>query len=94
MKTILNFNFSRAKIGPIQGEATVIVCHCKAVNDRSIRQAVRGGARTRLQVSLACSAGRTCGGCIPTIEAILEDEEGEGRAVNGAASHLDRAAAG
>jgi len=49
----------------------VIICHCKGINDRTIRNAVRDGATTQRQVALACSAGRSCGGCTPAIREIL-----------------------
>lgn len=52
----------------------LIVCHCQGVSDRSIRQAVREGARTVGQVSRACRAGRSCGGCRPAICEILSTE--------------------
>ena len=52
----------------------MIVCHCKGVNDRTIRQVVREGARSRRQVARACAAGRSCGGCRPTIDEIIASE--------------------
>ncbi len=56
----------------------MIVCHCKAVSDRAIRDAVREGAQSVRQVSRACQAGRTCGGCRPLIrELIAEESEDE-----------------
>jgi bacterioferritin-associated ferredoxin len=52
----------------------VIVCHCKAGSDRVIRAAVRDGARCRRSVGRACAAGRSCGGCSPVIDEIVESE--------------------
>ncbi|MGH0028146.1 MAG: (2Fe-2S)-binding protein [Myxococcota bacterium] len=52
----------------------MIVCHCKAVNDRAIRQAVREGACSYRQVALACQAGRTCGGCRPSVLQVMDEE--------------------
>jgi bacterioferritin-associated ferredoxin len=52
----------------------VIVCHCKAVSDHAIREAVREGARSCRQVGRACEAGRNCGGCHPLIREIIETE--------------------
>lgn len=54
----------------------MIVCHCKAVNDRSIREAVRRGARSPREVALACQAGRRCGGCRPLVRQLIESEAG------------------
>jgi len=52
----------------------MIVCHCKAVTDRAIRLAVRGGARSRHEVAQACSANLRCGGCAPVIDEIIASE--------------------
>ena len=52
----------------------MIVCHCKGVREASIREAVRSGARSCRQVARACDAGRSCGGCLPVVQAILRDE--------------------
>jgi bacterioferritin-associated ferredoxin len=56
----------------------MIVCHCKAVSDRTIRTVVREGADTRRQVALACGAGRTCGGCRPAIDELISEEQDSG----------------
>jgi bacterioferritin-associated ferredoxin len=55
----------------------MIVCHCKAVNDRAIRDVIRRGARSPREVGLACQAGRRCGGCIPTVRELLASETAE-----------------
>jgi bacterioferritin-associated ferredoxin len=52
----------------------MIVCHCRAVTDRAIRLAVRGGARSRRDVAEACSANLCCGGCAPVIDEIIASE--------------------
>ena len=52
----------------------MIVCHCQAVTDRTIRSAVREGARCRRSVARACAAGRSCGGCTLAIDEILRSE--------------------
>jgi bacterioferritin-associated ferredoxin len=52
----------------------MIVCHCKAVSDRRVRQAAREGARSCADIAEACEAGADCGGCHPTIEQILREE--------------------
>ena len=53
----------------------MVVCHCNAVTDRTIRKAVREGACTRNAVARDCRAGRGCGGCTPVIDEILESEQ-------------------
>ena len=55
----------------------MIVCHCQGVSDRSIRQAVREGARSVRQVSRVCRAGRMCGGCRPVICELIAAESAE-----------------
>ena len=55
----------------------MLVCHCNAVCDRVVRKCIRDGAQTTEEVGEACRAGTTCGGCRPSIEAILCSERGE-----------------
>jgi bacterioferritin-associated ferredoxin len=60
----------------------LIVCHCQGVSDRSIRQAVREGARSLRQVARVCRAGRICGGCHPVICEIISSEASEAAPVS------------
>ncbi len=53
----------------------MIVCQCKGVTDRTIRKALRDGASNRNDVVHACTAGKTCGGCVPAIDEIIEAEQ-------------------
>lgn len=46
----------------------MFVCHCRAVTDRQINDAIANGARSVEEVSAATGAGTVCGGCIPEIE--------------------------
>jgi bacterioferritin-associated ferredoxin len=55
----------------------MLVCHCKRVNDRAIRSAIRRGADDIDAVGAACGAGTCCGGCHDTIDDLLESERGE-----------------
>ena len=52
----------------------MIVCQCKGISDTTVRRAVREGAQTPTEVSLACGAGTDCGCCRPTLVKILESE--------------------
>ncbi len=56
----------------------MIVCHCKVVSDRAIRDAIRRGAHSPRAVALACQAGRgrQCGGCIPLVRELIASEVG------------------
>ncbi len=49
----------------------MLVCHCRAVNDRQIEAAALCGASTVREIVSACGAGGVCGGCRPVIEEIL-----------------------
>lgn len=60
----------------------VLVCHCRRVNDRTIRAVARAGARSCDDVGAACGAGTGCGGCRPAIEGLIVSE----RAAEGGAS--------
>ena len=52
----------------------MIVCHCKAVTDRAIRDAIRRGAQSPREVGIACDAGRQCGGCMPLVRELIATE--------------------
>lgn len=52
----------------------MLVCHCKRVNDRTIRRAVREGAVCLHSVARQCHAGSGCGGCHSAIEQIIGEE--------------------
>ena len=51
----------------------MLVCHCAAVNDRRVRAAIESGARDEFEVALACGAGAECGGCVPTVQRLLDE---------------------
>jgi bacterioferritin-associated ferredoxin len=49
----------------------VLVCQCEAVNDRQIVDEIVCGALDPERIAERCGAGSRCGGCRPTIEALL-----------------------
>lgn len=51
----------------------MLVCHCRAVNDRQIEAAALCGAGSVREIVAACGAGGVCGGCRPVIEEILTE---------------------
>lgn len=53
----------------------MIVCHCARVCDRTIRAVVREGACSEEDVADACLAGSMCGGCVPAVTEIIEEEQ-------------------
>jgi len=57
----------------------VIVCHCRRVTDRQIRQAVREGAASVGEVASRCGVATACGGCATAVHEIVcheRDREG------------------
>jgi bacterioferritin-associated ferredoxin len=50
----------------------VLICHCKAVNDRTLNAAIAAGARGADDLARMCGAGSRCGGCLPALEALLD----------------------
>ena len=51
----------------------MFVCHCRAVTDGEIRDAIASGACDLDEVGRACGAGITCGGCCPLIQELLAE---------------------
>jgi bacterioferritin-associated ferredoxin len=50
----------------------MLVCHCHAVNDHTIRRCVNEGARSRREVREACGAGSSCAGCRLAIDRLID----------------------
>jgi len=51
----------------------MFVCHCRAVTDGEIREAIAAGACDLEEVGRSCGAGITCGGCCPLIQELLAE---------------------
>ena len=51
----------------------MIICICKAVSDRHIRSAVRGGATSLRDLSRELGVGSCCGKCVPEARATLSE---------------------
>ncbi|MGI8983987.1 MAG: (2Fe-2S)-binding protein [Acidimicrobiales bacterium] len=47
------------------------ICHCRAVTDRRICEAIESGACDPDTVRRRCGAGGACGGCLPAVRALL-----------------------
>lgn len=60
----------------------MVVCHCTAVNDRTIRTLLQGGAGSVEHIAAHCGAGSRCGGCLDTIHALLAQHETSEQAVS------------
>jgi bacterioferritin-associated ferredoxin len=50
----------------------MIVCHCHALNDRTIRAAIQDGADEE-ELAQRCGAGGKCGGCLPGLRRLLAE---------------------
>jgi bacterioferritin-associated ferredoxin len=51
----------------------MIICICKAVSDRHIRSAVRGGACSLRDLNRELGVGSCCGKCVPEARATLSE---------------------
>jgi nitrite reductase (NADH) large subunit len=49
-----------------------LLCSCHRVSDREIVDHVEAGACSLSAVQEACGAGTRCGGCVPSIEDVVE----------------------
>jgi bacterioferritin-associated ferredoxin len=50
-----------------------IACSCHGVRDHAVREAIDAGAASVDEIGETCRAGSTCGGCHPTLEALLAE---------------------
>jgi bacterioferritin-associated ferredoxin len=55
----------------------VLICHCKAIFERRVREVIAAGARDEFDVAIACGAGTGCGSCVPTVTRLLLEVMGE-----------------
>jgi bacterioferritin-associated ferredoxin len=53
----------------------VIVCHCEAVNDRTVHAAIACGAHDVTTVGERCRAGTDCGGCHRALTRLLAEAQ-------------------
>lgn len=51
----------------------MVVCLCSGISDREIRRLVGEGACSRGDVESACGAGAGCGGCHPSLDAVIDE---------------------
>lgn len=50
----------------------MVLCHCKAVSDRTVDAAIASGARTVADVTARCRAGGGCGGCHRVLQDLID----------------------
>ena len=51
---------------------TVIICICRRISDRSMREAISGGAKTAAAVFRAAGCSPQCGSCVPVVKGMIE----------------------
>ena len=51
----------------------MFICHCRAVTDHELRDAIAAGARTLEDLGKCCGAGVRCGGCWPALYELLDE---------------------
>jgi bacterioferritin-associated ferredoxin len=54
----------------------MIVCHCRAVSDRTVRESLQNGAADVASVMAATGAGTCCGGCLVAVEELVAEGAG------------------
>jgi bacterioferritin-associated ferredoxin len=54
----------------------MIVCICRVVSDRTVRNVVAAGADSVEKVAMACGAGTGCGACREQVAGIIADCKG------------------
>jgi bacterioferritin-associated ferredoxin len=54
----------------------MLVCHCRRVTDRQVREAIDCGARTLDDVGRECGAAQQCGGCEFAVASLLSNALG------------------
>jgi bacterioferritin-associated ferredoxin len=50
----------------------MILCHCRALSDRTIRAAIEEGAGED-DLARRCGAGSECGGCLPALRRLVAE---------------------
>ena len=51
----------------------MLVCHCRAVNDRVVRDLIDLGASDVVDIGRRCGAGTGCGGCRSVLDELLHE---------------------
>jgi bacterioferritin-associated ferredoxin len=54
----------------------MIVCLCRGLPDHAIRATIARGGDTLERLAAICGAGTDCGGCSPTLDALLDEARG------------------
>lgn len=49
------------------------VCHCRAVTDSNVRQAIEAGAADETEIGRLCGAGTKCGSCHDALRRLCDE---------------------
>jgi bacterioferritin-associated ferredoxin len=49
------------------------VCHCRAVTDSKVRDAIAAGADDEIEIGRVCGAGTGCGSCHETLRKLCDE---------------------
>lgn len=61
----------------------MIICVCKGVNEREIRDTIIAGCRTEETIGRRCGAGTDCGSCLETLRELLQTGQSHHAAAKG-----------
>lgn len=53
----------------------MFVCSCRVVSDSTIAEVIEAGASSIDEIARECGAGSRCGGCWPTLMALIDEFE-------------------
>ncbi len=70
----------------------MVICLCKGVSDRKIRELIANGASTLREIVQSCKAGSDCGSCVCQVRELLSEACKGGEAETENAPPLERAA--
>lgn len=51
----------------------MVICLCKGVSDRKIRELIANGASTLREIVQSCKAGSDCGSCVCQVRELLSE---------------------
>ena len=57
-------------------EPAVYVCLCNGVTERTIREVAAAGCRGIAELTMRTGCGSTCGSCLETAQALLDEVHG------------------
>ena len=61
----------------------MIVCVCKGVNEREVRETITSGCMTEESIGHLCGAGTDCGSCLETLRELLQERSAHHSPTNG-----------